>query len=60
MDLLAAQQLNSKLCVRARLGALACFLAASGLLVASLLSPLQHGRAGDARGPVAAAEAPTR
>lgn len=59
MDLLAAQNLNSKLCLRAKLGAWVCFLAACALLGASLLA--QPGDAGEGAGPVASATVlPTR
>jgi hypothetical protein len=39
MDLRTAEQLNGRLWQRAKVGALLCFLVASLLLLASLLSP---------------------
>jgi hypothetical protein len=59
MDLFAAQKLNSKLCLRAKLGAWVCFLAACGLLSASLLFA-QPGEEGNGRGLVASTMLPTR
>jgi hypothetical protein len=60
MDLLAAQQLNSKLCLRAKLGTWVCFVAACGLLGASLLAPqTAMVVAGKDHGPVAGVVVPT-
>ena len=59
MDLPGAQKLNSKLCLRAKLGAWVCFLAACGLLSASLFLA-QPGEEGDGRGLLASSMLPAR
>jgi hypothetical protein len=54
MDLRTAEQLNGKLWQRAKVGALLCFLVASLLLLASLLSPGLDHPADKALGPTSA------